>query len=514
MKLKVRFIICICLLPGSLMLFSQGKPSRQSSTDAFTKGNYEVAYIQFSKLLETYPKDPLYKYYSAACLVELKRDIPKAESMLEQALASGSMRSLPNESLFYMGRARQYLGKYREAEKAYNRFTEEAGRKMAKEMNVPEYIRQCRENTGRLAESALASASVAAPVKAGDPITQPPVERKTDTLPVSKQTLPANVDSKLGNILENQYRADSVNAASASSKAPARTLQDTVKPLGTKPVVSPPDTARKIKSPQPENARPLVQPENNSLPVKNSDTIKIRTISSTGTILSVFEILPKAATDPKEKIVINPEQAQGLVYRIQVAVFRNPVSLAYFKGLSPVYGFKAPGSSVTTYYIGVFRRIADATQARSSVRSRGFKDAFVIAQMDGKTVSMERAAMLEKEWGDRSLFSFGKPEQEEALDTLPPTLVFRVEVARSPKPLKEEVVDDLKKVAGNRTFDVQPMSDNTIAYLIGDFITFQSANEYTNLLIKNGYRDSKVVAWLGKKQIDVDTARKLFESLK
>jgi len=50
--------------------------------------------------------------------------------------------------------------------------------------------------------------------------------------------------------------------------------------------------------------------------------------------------------------------------------------------------------------------------------------------------------------------------------------------------------------------------------LIGKFITFESAVEYTDLLIRNGYREAQVVAWLGKKEIPVDTARQLFENLK
>ena len=53
-----------------------------------------------------------------------------------------------------------------------------------------------------------------------------------------------------------------------------------------------------------------------------------------------------------------------------------------------------------------------------------------------------------------------------------------------------------------------------IAYLIGKFITFESAEEYADLLKRNGYRDAQVVAWLGKKEIPIETARQLFDNLK
>ena len=69
-------------------------------------------------------------------------------------------------------------------------------------------------------------------------------------------------------------------------------------------------------------------------------------------------------------------------------------------------------------------------------------------------------------------------------------------------------------MAGNRGLDIQPVDGGKIAYLIGKFITFETAAEYADLLIRNGYREAQVVAWLGKKEIPIDTARQLFENLK
>jgi sulfur carrier protein ThiS len=76
------------------------------------------------------------------------------------------------------------------------------------------------------------------------------------------------------------------------------------------------------------------------------------------------------------------------------------------------------------------------------------------------------------------------------------------------------VVEGIRKVAGNKGLDIQFLEDREIAYLVGKFITFETASEYADLLNRNGYRDSKVVARLGEKEISVETAKKLFEKLK
>jgi hypothetical protein len=222
-------------------------------------------------------------------------------------------------------------------------------------------------------------------------------------------------------------------------------------------------------------------------------------------------VLAKPVTDPEAKIVIDPKVPEGLIYRIQIAVFKNPVVPAFFKGITPIYGFKIAGTDKTTYYAGMFRKSADAAKALTSVKAKGFKDAFVVALAGNKSVSSDRAAIMEKEWGKKPFIS---AESVTHADTVTPTLTFRVEVTKSLKPLKEDVVEGIRKIAGNRGLDVLMLDDGKTGYLIGKFITFETAAEYSDLLKRNGYKDAQVVAWLGKKQIPIDTARQLVDKLK
>jgi hypothetical protein len=231
-------------------------------------------------------------------------------------------------------------------------------------------------------------------------------------------------------------------------------------------------------------------------------------------VFALFEVLAKPVTDPKAKIIIDPDVPEGLIYRIQIAVFRNPVVPAYFKGITPIYGFKIAGTDKTIYYAGMFRKSLDATKALASVKGKGFKDAFMVALLSNKSVSPDRAALLEKDWGKKPFVSNDKAFTETQADTVTPTLTFRVEVTRSIKPLKDDVVEGIRKIAGNRGLDIQTLEDGKIDYLIGKFITFETASEYADLLKRNGYRETQVVAWLGKKEIPIETARQLFEKLK
>ncbi|MGQ9620736.1 MAG: hypothetical protein ACUVTX_07120, partial [Bacteroidales bacterium] len=312
-----------------------------------------------------------------------------------------------------------------------------------------------------------------------------------------KEYAPAEVDTLLSRLLAGKLMDSVIKAKESVTKPATGTVQkaivkDESKPSG-KPVPSK-DVSKEI-----------------SKTATGSPVSKLTAIpaESRSPVFSQFEIIKKPVYKPDEKIPLNPDIPPGLIYRIQVAIFRNPVSPSYFKGLTPLQAFRNTGSDLTVYYAGMFRRAADALAALLKVRALGFKDAFVVALMDKKQVTMERAKMLEKEWGLKPLFEITSMIAER--DTIPPALVFRVEVMKTQKPLNENQTGELRKLAGNRGLDILSDEKKQNIYLIGIFLSYNSASEYTDLLVRNGYRDAKVVAYLGMKEIPVDIARKLFE---
>jgi hypothetical protein len=579
--------IVILILSGNQEGFSQGtirKASRQSAMEAFSNSEYEIALRQFIELTDAYPKDPLYKYYSGVCLVMLKREPGKAEEFLNEARSqSAAMRSIPGDALFYLGRARQMDGRYTDAIESYNLFTQQSGKKAARDLRVPEYISQCNEKKGQLSGTAgLAEVENKIIARTDDKPDALPVkgpQTKSDSPEKNMVTLPGDYDRLLSEAMVYQVKADSLDREADrmkagldklpySEKASARARISEIEAHGAHyrkladqkvekkelpgSIIAVPEPAyaeekrlsgnnssalsRKSEKPaasalktevakdsqaiQEEKKmvsqaaqKPVIPPESgrtNQSDAGKSSTLQVKKQPE---VLSYFEVNPKPVFKAGEMASVEQVQPGGLVYRIQVAVFRNPVAVSFFKGVSPAYGYKIPGTDKTTYYLGIFRRSSDAHKALEVVKKKGFKDAFIVASMDGKAVSSGRAAILEKEWGGKSLITAKETIMSESADTVPPVLAFRVEVTRSSKPLKENAVEAIRKVAGNRDFDIIETENKQMIYLIGIFITFESASEYADLLVRNGYPDATVVAWLGKKEIPVDTARQLFEKL-
>jgi tetratricopeptide (TPR) repeat protein len=556
MKLNKQLTLLLLILISSISnidLFSQNapsKPSRQSSLEAYSKGSFEQAYKEFRELLLTYSKDPLYKYYAGVCLVKLNKDPREAESLLKQAIQNASVvKSLPSDALFYLGRAQQMGGKFPEAIESYNLCLDQAGKKVARELNIQSFIQECIDKRGKIAEPEIKPAEIIKKEKE-EPVPQVPVTvvketavketavketalketavketivKPLDKLSLVKSDLPEATDKILNDALELQIKADSLTALVAEQKKKLENAGSTDKnalkarisemelaaDAFQKAADQKYNEARETKNPPPENKvvkEVVAKPDT----LSKGESIIDKPIE----VFSIFEIQPKPVPDPAEKIKVDPEIPEGLIYRIQIAVFRNPVTPAYFKGISPVYGFKVAGSDKTSYCAGMFRKAADASKALAKVKARGFRDAFVVSLNGGKTVSPDRATVLEKDWGNKPFFNIATSGKRSQTDTIAPTLAYRVEVIRSTRPARYEIIEEYRKMAGTRGLDIQMVDNGAIAYLIGKFITFETAEEYANLLVKNGYRDAKVVAWLGKKEIPVDTARQLFDKVK
>ena len=542
-----RFLILILLITFGLpetRLNSQNvtpKPSRQSSLEAFTRGDYSKAYDEFSELLKTYSKDPLYKYYAAVCLIKLEIKPSEAADLLQQAMKiNTASRPLPSDALFYLARARHQNGDFKEAIAAYTMYSDQAGRKISKEQGVPEYIQQCTGEKGALEKvpekPAESVAQTQNPVVTAPVVAVPEVKKEgmvEDTLP-GKELLPDNYSHMLDEALAYQFKSDSVSNLIDLQKQQLAELPDNEKASARKKIADYEVLAASYQKSADEKykaAHAAMNPDENKedkiiqeTEIRSADmadkkadkTTEIKSIpADTIEIFSYFKVLDKPVNDPKEKIEIDPEVPDGLIYRIQVAVFRNPVSPVYFKGITPIYGFKNTNSELKTYYAGLFRRMDDARNALGSIKSKGFKDSFIASFMGKKQVSADRAAVLEKEWGMKP---FERTVNQKPViipaDTLPPTLVFRVEVMRVVKPPKPDVIEAITTLAGNRGLDILTLEDKKIVYLIGNFITFDSAAEYADLIVRNGYRDAKVVAWLGAKEIPVETAKQLFDYLK
>jgi tetratricopeptide (TPR) repeat protein len=531
-------VLLVLSSPPVLCQENAQRPSRNVAQDAWDRGNYETAYDQFNGLLLLYSRDPLYKYYTGACLVKLERDTPRAIELLGSAINSSvKVKSVPDDVWFWYGRALQMNGNFAQATEAFDKFTKAAGKRMAQEYKVTEYLDQCDSGVGAISmeHARISQLAEMSPAKregteqrgaSGDRRAESPeqsaesigqrtaIEDEKQAGRVNSSTdVPDDYETVLAEAVKIQHQADSLALIAEGARrdleeaAPERAeehqqITEEIEKRAADKQGEADDLFVRLEE---QNEQPELIPEKKVQPQRPQ-------------ILSRFEVKQTQAYTSNNPVPIDIDLPAGLVYTVQIAAFKNPPDPALFKGLFPVYGKLKQETGITFYYTGLFRRIEDARQALPSARGAGFPDAFIIALLDDTRVSMERAAILENEWGGQPLP--GEPGDEDETATVESadammvgTLSFRAEVMRLDKPAKPELMEKLTLLAGTRGLDIIKNNNDETVLLIGNFITFDSAEDYVSLLIRNGYSSARVAAYVGKYEIPVEAARELIKKL-
>jgi hypothetical protein len=118
----------------------------------------------------------------------------------------------------------------------------------------------------------------------------------------------------------------------------------------------------------------------------------------TGTVQTEETIFAKGLTKmPDEwgkQLLSTNDLPNGLVYQVQIGVYKNAIVPEIFKGLTPIFKTDMPGGVL--YSTGVFEKLSDAQEAKLYVKSMGLMDAFVVAYHNHKKITMAEAAKLEK----------------------------------------------------------------------------------------------------------------------
>jgi hypothetical protein len=188
----------------------------------------------------------------------------------------------------------------------------------------------------------------------------------------------------------------------------------------------------------------------------------------------------------------------GLIFRIQVGVFRNAVPDYFFREFSPVSGERLT-DELTAYLTGVFVNSVQANEARGQVRGLGYSDAFVVAYCDGKRIPIKQALEYEKK-GLCTLRNQGEVlnevsellnSQEELTPStvnIPKEVYYTIQVAA----LKNQDNGKLKNVPA--LFYMQSKT-GLYKYNSGKFKQLNDAKQQRDALKTLGYTDAYIVAY-------------------
>ena len=201
-----------------------------------------------------------------------------------------------------------------------------------------------------------------------------------------------------------------------------------------------------------------------------------------------FQVVDVSPYNDQNPIPVDEPFPSGVTYRIQLAAFSNPVAIEYFKGMIPVNGERVSGGKVTKYYVGNFKYFSDADKALPVVRSLGFKDAFIVAWHNGRSVSITRAQVLEKE-------EENKPSGSNVnVNIAQDTKLYMVQIGHFKGRLPDDIAQTVRALSPGKDIVRKPVEGGGFIYSVGSYTGLSEANRVKDNLIGSGISNAFVVA--------------------
>jgi hypothetical protein len=241
-----------------------------------------------------------------------------------------------------------------------------------------------------------------------------------------------------------------------------------------------------------------------------------------------------SAQDP---IPVDPPLPQGLIFKVQIGAFRNPLPPEHFVGLSPMTAEKLP-NGITRYTVGIFREIDAARKARAQVQGVGYSDAFIIAYLNGERIPLNRALELVGEDLPSGLAVQNPLTENNQTNTTSgsaentSTTSGDAGPAQNTSTAKEIAAVDVKsvqelffcvqvgvfskKIAEGELFGIRPLNieltgSGYYRYTSGRFATIAEASKHKNAVIAKGVSDAFVTAYYQGTRISLSKASALME---
>ena len=167
--------------------------------------------------------------------------------------------------------------------------------------------------------------------------------------------------------------------------------------------------------------------------------------------------------DKATEVIPDEPAAAGLVYRIQLAVSSSKSQNAAFKGINPVYEQKTR-TGKWLYTAGNFNTYDEVSKTLSEVKKLGFRGAHALAYMDGKSIGVKEARLLEEKISEN--------------------VTFQVKITGHPEGLPQKLLDAARE-ATNKDIARRIASGKAIFY-IGPLSTKAEAEKVFTALTEAG----------------------------
>jgi len=244
------------------------------------------------------------------------------------------------------------------------------------------------------------------PLDKSDSNTEPSTVSKSEMSPPQKESSVLDNTSALPNVSSNKSgQSEDTKTKNEDSKTePARADNSEKSSLKEKSSTSDKSETLRSKSEQasskPETAKNKLAVKSKASPSVADETANTSSpVSATNAVLpasyapsdgETFKVSKTPSYSANNKIPMDVSLPEGLIFKVQIGAFKTPLPDNAFGGLQPLSAETSRPGWIR-YCLGMFRSFEPANLLKKDVQALGYHDAFVVAYLNGKRISLNEA---------------------------------------------------------------------------------------------------------------------------
>ncbi len=204
-----------------------------------------------------------------------------------------------------------------------------------------------------------------------------------------------------------------------------------------------------------------------------------------------FQVVDQTPYDAQNPIPVNESYPMGVIYKIQLGAYSKPLEIPSFKGMIPVSIEWVSGAKVSKYFVGKFFKLSDAEKSLPVVRSKGFKDAFIVAWFNGKSIPLTRAQTMESNQTEEVKL---KPKNQNNSDPISIIeKIYIVQIGKYSNKLPDDIYQTVKAMTSGKDIVRKFNEQGQMVYSIGNYATLEEATRIKDNLIASGISSAIVI---------------------
>ncbi len=218
--------------------------------------------------------------------------------------------------------------------------------------------------------------------------------------------------------------------------------------------------------------------------VRPTPNTTVPTVPAGVTKLEGLQLLSPSPYSTEDDIPRDIEQPSGVVYRLQLGAYSNPIDPSLFMGMYPIIAETLQGGKIRKYYAGAFQRKEQADKGKQITTQKGFPDAFVVAWYNGRKVTLARAASLENET------SVVQKEAEKPTEGVGST--YQVTIGTFDGDLPSYVSETVNLLAPGKEIQNRSVDNGRNLYFVGGFSEKIQAERLRDNFLASGFIESTI----------------------